>query len=262
MLEAAYVAAHFLAPFIPDAAEAIFAKLGTPAQPIWRLKKGANLAAGAKVAVGDILFAKHETAGEAESGEKKKEGGGAAAPAPKKAAPANAVVDVSRLCMKVGTVTKVWRHPDAEKLYVETIDVGDASGPRQVVSGLVDHVPEAEMLGKRVVVVANMKPSKMRGVESFAMVLCGTGVGDTTKVEPVTPPASAPNGAIVTCEGAFPGEPDDVLNPKKKVFEAVSSDFPFSPTASRRTRDRRSKPAGRRVGCRRSARGRSSRVGV
>ena len=130
VLEAAYVAAHFLAPFIPDAAEAIFAKLGTPAQPIWRLKKGANLAAGAKVAVGDILFAKHETAGEAESGEKKKEKAKApAAPAPKKAAPANAVVDVSRLCMKVGTVTKVWRHPDAEKLYVETIDVGDAAGP-------------------------------------------------------------------------------------------------------------------------------------
>ena len=200
VLEAAYVAAHFLAPFIPDAAEAIFAKLGTPAQPIWRLKKGANLAAGAKVAVGDILFAKHETAGEAESGEKKKEKAKApAAPAPKKAAPANAVVDVSRLCMKVGTVTRVWRHPDAEKLYVETIDVGDASGPRQVVSGLVDHVPEAEMLGKRVVVVANMKPSKMRGVESFAMVLCGTGGGDNKKVEPVTPPASAPNGAIVTC---------------------------------------------------------------
>ena len=224
VLEAAYVAAHFLAPFIPDAAEAIFAKLGTPAQPIWRLKKGANLAAGAKVAVGDILFAKHEVAGESgESGEKKKEKA-AKAPAPKKAAPANAVVDVSRLCMKVGTVTKVWRHPDAEKLYVETIDVGDASGPRQVVSGLVDHVPEAEMLGKRVVVVANMKPSKMRGVESFAMVLCGTGVGENGKVEPVAPPASAPNGAIVTC-AAFPGAPDDVLNPKKKVFEAVSPDF-------------------------------------
>jgi len=105
---------------------------------------------------------------------------------------------------------------------VETIDVGDASGPRQVVSGLADHVPEAEMLGRRVVVVANMKPSKMRGVESRAMVLCGTGANGV--VEPVEPPASAPNGAIVAC-AAFPGEPDDVLNPKKKVFEAVSPDF-------------------------------------
>ena len=225
VLEAAYVAAHFLAPVIPDAAEAIFAKLGTPATPIWRLKKTANLEPGAKVAVGDILFAKHEVEGETDGGEaKKKEKAKAKTPAPKKAAPANTAMDVSRLCMKVGTVTKVWRHPDAEKLYVETIDVGDASGPRQVVSGLVDHVPESEMLGKRVVVVANMKPSKMRGVESFAMVLCGTGGGENGKVEPVEPPASAPNGAIVTC-AAFQGEPDDVLNPKKKVFEAVSPDF-------------------------------------
>ena len=222
VLEAAYVAAHFLAPVIPDAVEAIFAKLGTPATPIWRLKRTANLRSGATVAVGDILFAKHETEGEAEKKDSKKEKAKAPAPPLKKAAPANAATDVSRLCMKVGTVTKVWRHPDAEKLYVELIDVGDASGPRQVVSGLVDHVPETEMLGKRVVVVANMKPSKMRGVESFAMVLCGT--SGNGKVEPVAPPVSAPNGAIVHC-AAFPGSPDDVLNPKKKVFEAVSGDF-------------------------------------
>ena len=227
VLEAAYVAAHFLAPVIPDAAAAIFEKLGTPATPIWRLKKSANLAAGTKVAVGDILFAKHEVEGETKmlsSGERKKDKSEKSEKSEKakKPAPADAPVDVSRLCLKVGTVTKVWRHPDAEKLYVETIDVGDASGPRQVVSGLVDHVPEAEMLGRRVVVVANMKPSKMRGVESRAMVLCGTGANGV--VEPVEPPASAPNGAIVAC-AAFPGEPDDVLNPKKKVFEAVSPDF-------------------------------------
>jgi methionyl-tRNA synthetase len=230
VLEAVYVAAHFLAPVIPDAAAAIFEKLGTPATPIWRLKKSANLAAGTKVAVGDILFAKHEVEGETKmlsSGERKKEKGEKSEKSEKsekakKPAPADAPVDVSRLCLKVGTVTKVWRHPDAEKLYVETIDVGEKSGPRQVVSGLVDHVPEAEMLGKRVVVVANMKPSKMRGVESTAMVLCGT--GSNGKVEPLEPPSSAPNGAIVAC-ASFPGEPDDVLNPKKKVFEAVSPDF-------------------------------------
>jgi hypothetical protein len=37
---------------------------------------------------------------------------------------------------------KVWRHPDAEKLYCESIDIGEAGGPRQVVSGLVEHIPE------------------------------------------------------------------------------------------------------------------------
>ena len=82
--------------------------------------------------------------------------------------------DVSRLQMKVGTITNVWQHPDAEKLFVELIDVGDAGGPRQVVSGLVGHVSLDAMLGKKVLVVANMKPAKIRGVESQGMVLAAS----------------------------------------------------------------------------------------
>ena len=54
------------------------------------------------------------------------------------------------------------------------------------------------------------------------MVLCGT--GPDGKVELVTPPEGVPNGERVQCEG-FAGEADDVLNPKKKVFEAVAPDF-------------------------------------
>ena len=126
---------------------------------------------------------------------------------------------------RVGTIVEVRRHPDAEKLYVEMIDLGEPAGPRQVVSGLVDHVPEAEMLGRRVVVVANMKPSKMRGVESRAMVLCGTGADG--KVEPVGVPSDVgvvEDGARVVFDG-YAGEPDETLNPKKKVFEAVAAGF-------------------------------------
>ena len=64
-LEAVYAAAHFLAPFIPDACDAIFKKLGTPAVPAWKLKRSENLAPGTAVSVGDILFAKHEVEGAA-----------------------------------------------------------------------------------------------------------------------------------------------------------------------------------------------------
>ena len=236
-LEAVYAAAHFLSPFIPDATDAIFQKLGTPATPIWKLKSEKNLAPGTEVRVGEILFAKHEVEGEAgaagkgagekKGGDKKAADGKAAAPQPKpkKTPAAAAPVDVSRLDIRVATITKAWRHPDAEKLYVETVDLGEATGPRQVVSGLVDHVPEAEMQGLRVLVVANMKPSKMRGVESTAMVLCGT--GPDGKVEPVSPPEGVPNGEKVAFD-AFPGEPDEVLNPKKKVFETVAPGFEVS----------------------------------
>jgi len=229
VLESAYVAAHFLSPFIPDAAESIFAKLNTHPTPLWRLKPTGNLSPGTNVDVGEILFAKHEVEGGEPSAKLREANSAAAAaksvvPVPKKKSPepASQVVDVSRLKLVVGTITKVWRHPDAEKLYCEEIDLGEPSGPRRVVSGLVDHVPENQMVGKRVVVVANMKPSKMRGVESTAMVLCGT--DSAGKVECVEPPPSAGNGSVVTC-GGFLGEPDDVLNPKKKIFETVSSSF-------------------------------------
>merc|ERR1712080_674041 len=77
----------------------------------------------------------------------------------------------SRLDMRVGKIVEVARHPDAEKLYVSKIDLGEAV-TRTIVSGLVDFVPEAEMQGRMVVVLANLKPAKMRGVESGGMVLC------------------------------------------------------------------------------------------
>lgn len=50
-------------------------------------------------------------------------------------------VDVSRLDLRVGLIRKAWKHPDADSLYVEEIDLGEEGGPRTVVSGLVKHIP-------------------------------------------------------------------------------------------------------------------------
>jgi methionyl-tRNA synthetase len=50
-------------------------------------------------------------------------------------------VDVSRLDLRVGLITKAWRHPDADSLYVEEMELGEEGGPRTVVSGLVKHIP-------------------------------------------------------------------------------------------------------------------------
>ena len=68
-----------------------------------------------------------------------------------KAAPAEAELGPARLDMRVGKIVEVSRHPDAEKLYVEKIDLGEAV-PRTIVSGLVDFVPQEEMEGRMVVV--------------------------------------------------------------------------------------------------------------
>ena len=69
------------------------------------------------------------------------------------------------------------------------------------------------------VVVANMKPTKLKGVESQAMVLCGK-AADGSTMELIEPPAAAPIGERVRFEG-HDGEPDAQLPPKKKIWEKV-----------------------------------------
>jgi len=128
-----------------------------------------------------------------------------------------------RLDIRIGKIVEVSRHPDAEKLYVEKIDVGEPS-PRTIVSGLVDFVPEEKMFNRLVVVLCNLKPAKMRGVESKGMVLCSSRE-EPKEVEPLAVPEGSTPGDRVTVDGEKEGLPDDVLNPKKKVWEKLSVDL-------------------------------------
>ncbi|KAK6037589.1 putative methionine--tRNA ligase, beta subunit, partial [Cooperia oncophora] len=82
-------------------------------------------------------------------------------------------IDVGRLDLRVGRIVQCEKHPDADALYVEQIDVGEPA-PRTVVSGLVKHVPLDQMQNRLVVVLCNLKPAKMRGIESRAMVMCAS----------------------------------------------------------------------------------------
>ncbi|XP_019647340.1 PREDICTED: aminoacyl tRNA synthase complex-interacting multifunctional protein 1-like isoform X3 [Branchiostoma belcheri] len=129
-------------------------------------------------------------------------------------------VDVSRLDMRIGRIVSVKKHPDADTLYVEEIDVGETA-PRTVVSGLVKHVPMEEMQDRIVIAMCNLKPAKMRGITSQAMVMCAS---SPDKVELLDPPAGSQPGDRITFEG-YPGEPDPVLQPKKKVWETVQPDL-------------------------------------
>ncbi|KAJ9555578.1 hypothetical protein OSB04_010192 [Centaurea solstitialis] len=145
-----------------------------------------------------------------------------AAEAKPKAAAVEQEITINRLDIRVGLITKVQKHPDADSLYVEEIDVGEAQ-PRTVVSGLVKFVPLEEMQNRKVCVLCNLKPATMRGIKSQAMVLCAS-TSDHAKVELVDPPPSAIIGERVTFPG-FTGEPDAVLNPKKKVWETLQVDL-------------------------------------
>jgi len=129
----------------------------------------------------------------------------------------------SRLDIRVGKIVEVSRHPDAESLYVEKIDLGEAV-PRTIVSGLVNFVPEAEMKDRMVVVLCNLKPAKMRGVESKGMVLCASRE-EPKEVEPLAPPPGSVAGDKLVVEGYESGTPDEQLNPKKKVWDKLAVDL-------------------------------------
>jgi len=131
-------------------------------------------------------------------------------------------ITISRLDIGIGKVLEIKRHPDADTLYVEKIDLGNGD-VRTVVSGLVNFLKEEDINQKMVVVLKNLKPVGMRGIKSHAMVLCACNA-DHTKVELLVPPEGSQPGDKVYFEG-FDGEPDAQLNPKKKVFDALQVDF-------------------------------------
>ncbi|RXM30573.1 Tyrosine--tRNA ligase, cytoplasmic [Acipenser ruthenus] len=133
----------------------------------------------------------------------------------------------SRLDLRVGKVVSVEKHPEADSLYLEKIDVGEAE-PRTVVSGLVAFVPASELQDRLVVLLCNLKPQKMRGIESQAMLLCASTEGEGRRVEPLDPPTGSAPGERVFVEGYEAGKPDDELKPKKKVFEKLQADFKIS----------------------------------
>jgi methionyl-tRNA synthetase len=142
-----------------------------------------------------------------------KKDGKKAKPAKPAAKPAPGPVDVSRLDLRVGRVLSARKHPDADSLYVEEVDLGEGA-PRTVCSGLVGKVPLETLATASVVCVCNLKPVAMRGVESQAMVLAATSADGGT-VELVAPPPGAAPGARVSVKG-FDGAPDAEINLKKK----------------------------------------------
>jgi len=164
------------------------------------------------------------------------------APKPQKAPAAAAPLTPALIDLRVGHILKAIQHPDADSLYVSTIAMGDKPGTedtaeyegqvtRTVCSGLNGLVPLEEMQGRKVVVVANLKPVKMRGIKSCAMVLAaspklkeGEVDNHAGPVELVSPPSDAVAGERVYFEG-WKGEPEGVLNPKKKVWETIQPGF-------------------------------------
>lgn len=142
-----------------------------------------------------------------------------AAPQSKKAKKAD--LDSSSLYVRVGQLTNLRRHPEADRLYVEDMVLGDET--RTIVSGLVEHYKLEELEGTQCLVMCNMKPKPLMGVTSHGMVLCAKNGAEVKLIRP--PAGSKPGDRILfgaaydAAVGAAPG-PEPVSG--NKMSEVLS----------------------------------------
>ena len=102
--------------------------------------------------------------------------------------------DFAKLDIRVGKITDVTRHENADKLYIVQIDVGEQS--LQTVTSLVPYYTEEELMNKQVVVLCNLAKAKMRGETSECMLLCAETEDESESVL-LTPERLMPAGVKI-----------------------------------------------------------------
>ncbi len=112
----------------------------------------------------------------------------------------------SKLDLRVAKILEVQDHPSADKLYVMTVDLGPL-GKRTIVAGMKPYYPKEQITGKSIVMVINLKPAVIRGVESKGMLLAAN---DPSGIVTLLNPKEGTPGAEVSVEG-IPREPVPIL---------------------------------------------------
>ncbi len=103
------------------------------------------------------------------------------------------ITDFTKVELRVGQVLTAARIPKSDKLLLLTVDIGEEKA-RQILAGIAEHYTPEEMLGRKIAVVTNLKPRKMRGHESQGMLLAAS-VGENDKPVLATFAEEIPNGA-------------------------------------------------------------------
>ena len=201
-----------LTPVMPQAASVMLEQLGCREKPDLAAEATAFglLPRGVPVALSSTLFPRldmpvaDETPKEqaaakpAAKGDEKKAAKPQAAKAPDSAAPETPGIaefaDFQKLDLRVGEVVEAVRHPDADRLLLVRVDLGEGE-PRQVVAGLAEFFTPEDLVGRRVVVVANLAPRKLRGQESQGMILAVRTEGG---MELLTSSGGVPSGSKVS----------------------------------------------------------------
>lgn len=198
LLEGIRYLAVLLTPYMPDTAEAIFEQLGTDVRDYDSLKVFGGLKVGEKVGTAKPLFSRIDaekliaelTAAQKEQAENEKK-----TEAPKIEGLAQiGIEDFMKVELRVAEVTACEPVKRAKKLLKLTLNDGTDT-PRTVASGIAKWYSPDDLVGKKIVLVANLKPAVLCGVESQGMILAADCSEDDVKVVFVDP--SMPNGARI-----------------------------------------------------------------
>ncbi len=101
----------------------------------------------------------------------------APAPAPPPAPATITIEEFRRVVLRVGRVLEAADHPNANRLLVLKVDIGDGE-VRQIVAGIKQWYAPFQLVGKSVLIVANLQPAALRGVQSQGMMLAATSGGE------------------------------------------------------------------------------------
>lgn len=175
LLEAIRVCAVLLTPFIPETVEKILDQIGAPQEGRGYESTGSygTLPVDVTVHRGETLFPRIDVKKELEELEAAQK----AAQAPKteekkiELEPEIGIEHFGKVELRVAKILSCEKVPKAKKLYMIQLD--DGMGGRQIVSGIALHYEPEELIGKKIIVVANLKPAKLCGVESSGMLLAG-----------------------------------------------------------------------------------------
>lgn len=193
LLESIRISAVLLKSFLPETADKILDTLHTNQRDFDSIQTFGQLETGIQVEKKpEVLFARIDEKKFMEELNKELETQKEEKPKKEEIKEEITIDDFSKVELKVGTIIECEKHPKADRLLVEKIDMGEEI--RQVVSGIANTYKPEELIGKQVIVVTNLKPVKLRGVDSNGMILCASSEKGLSIISPVT---EMPNGTVV-----------------------------------------------------------------
>jgi len=168
--------AIILAPFMPNTSKQIWEQLGLSKELKWEKQKFENVGWGKTPAIqveaGKPIFPRIDLTDKPSSSPLPPKGKGKKEEKTSKEKPMIDFKEFQRLDLKVAEVKAADKVEGADRLLRLQVDVGGES--LQIVAGIAEHYKPEELIGKRVVIVANLKPAVIRGVESQGMLLAAS----------------------------------------------------------------------------------------